>query len=268
MDVDALTRSALERVASAGSVKVSALGPASSRASVAESLRTEGLEVTKTVVRKPLGAQIALAVEEHEHVPLKSIASFVSGATATEARKVAEGLVAEGRLVKVVRGSAEVLVPKTASVLSREEIPRLRKTFDGIGKALAKVSKQRNTTLLRRDVLESLEEVFPPARRSERSSAAPDRDGDMLQKVLAALEATLDGALGLSFVPAVIHRLQPEMGVQGARASLLEAAARGLVELRPEGGLNRLTKEELEMCLPGPHGTLLSWARRVEGRPS
>ena len=267
VDLDALVRNATERIDSEGSVKISSLGPKSAQVSVVDALRKGGLEVTKTTVRTPLGRQLIDAVERTQHVPMQSITAFVSGARAAEARKVAECLVAEGRLVKVIRGSAEVLVSGTEAVYSREEIARLRKTLDALGKALGKVSKQRYATLLRRDVLDQLEEMLPAARRTTRPSATENgRPGDALSKVFAALDATRDEAMGLSFVPRVLEQLQPEMGADVARKSLLDAAARGLVELRPDGGLNRLTREELEMCLPGPQGTRLSWARRVEGR--
>ena len=269
VDLDALVRSAKERIDSDGSVKISSLGPKSARANVADALRKGGLEVTKTTVRMPLGKQLIDAVERTRHVPLKSIAAFVSGAAAAEARKVAERLVSEGRLVKVIRGSAEVLVSRTEPVCSREEIASLRKTLDALGKALGKVSKERYATLLCRDVLDQLEEMLPAARQTTRTGPAEDgRRGDALSKVFAAMDATRDEAMGLSFVPRVLERLELELGADVARASLLDAAARGLVELRPEGGLNRLTREELEMCLPGPQGTRLSWARRVEGRAS
>jgi hypothetical protein len=42
------------------------------------------------------------------------------------------------------------------------------------------------------------------------------------------------------------------------------AAMDGLLELRPEGGIHRLSDEELAACPEGPHGTRLSWARRTE----
>ena len=45
---------------------------------------------------------------------------------------------------------------------------------------------------------------------------------------------------------------------------LLAAAMAGFLELRPEGGIKRLSEQELLVCPEGPHGTRLSWARRTE----
>jgi hypothetical protein len=81
--------------------------------------------------------------------------------------------------------------------------------------------------------------------------------------VLDALEATRDERTGLSFVPRVIQRLLSDRPLTAAHEMLLAAAREELIELRPEGGLGRLTSEELLLCPPGPGGTRLSWARRL-----
>lgn len=69
---------------------------------------------------------------------------------------------------------------------------------------------------------------------------------------------TLANASGLAFIP----KLSRKLGKR-AHAKLLLAEADGAIELRPEGGINRLTATEKQLCIPGPHQTLLSWAREV-----
>jgi hypothetical protein len=69
----------------------------------------------------------------------------------------------------------------------------------------------------------------------------------------------------MSFVPAIVHQLSAAMPVSEALALLMRAARSELIELRPEGGLGRLSEEELALCPPGPAGTRLSWARRNAG---
>jgi hypothetical protein len=67
---------------------------------------------------------------------------------------------------------------------------------------------------------------------------------------------------GLSFVPKVVALVQPELDREGAKMALLEAEAEGLLELRPETGLGRLSEAEQLACPEGSYGTRLSWARR------
>ncbi len=62
---------------------------------------------------------------------------------------------------------------------------------------------------------------------------------------------------GLVFIPTLVKAL----GGSGAKAAILKAADDGLLELRPESGMNRLSPQERAMCIPGPQGTVLSWAR-------
>jgi hypothetical protein len=86
----------------------------------------------------------------------------------------------------------------------------------------------------------------------------------LMNRLLSAVDATRDSRTGLSFVPEIVAKLRPKLSSQAAGAILVAAAGDGLLELRPEGGINRLSEEELSMCPPGPQGTRLSWARRTE----
>jgi hypothetical protein len=88
---------------------------------------------------------------------------------------------------------------------------------------------------------------------------------DALAHLLDALDAARNERTGLSFVPAIVQHLSPPMTVSVAHDALLSAARCELIELRPEGGLARLSAEELALCPPGPLGTRLSWARRGSG---
>jgi hypothetical protein len=97
------------------------------------------------------------------------------------------------------------------------------------------------------------------ARRIANECAAPS---PAVAEVLAAVDAARETS-GLSFVPTVVARLAPTVGPEAAKAALLDAAKSGLVELRPEGGLNRLTEEQKRDCPPGPQGSCLSWVRRL-----
>jgi hypothetical protein len=254
-----------------GVVKMTALGPAATRAALAAELAKEGYEATKSVVRRPLGDQLAAALADGAFVPLKAVASVVSGATAAEAKRAATALVAKGGAKLVLRGTAEVLVPAMAPVLSREQLAR----FGRLAKVVAKAAASKSgASVLQVDMVEALGEVVPGitvsgrgAERVERrpEGAAPPRDGSgKLTHLLSTLEETRDPQTGLSFVPAIVARLEPEIGAEAVRALLVSAATNGVIELRPEGGIGRLSEQELAVCPPGPQGTRLSWARRLE----
>ena len=80
---------------------------------------------------------------------------------------------------------------------------------------------------------------------------------------VAALAKTLADprAGGLVFVPTLYAALLSEgMSEVQARAAILKADSRGEIQLRPEGGINRLTPRERDLSIPGPQGTILSWA--------
>jgi len=85
----------------------------------------------------------------------------------------------------------------------------------------------------------------------------------MTHSTIAATVRQMADASGLAFVPAVVAALGA-----GAADALLAAARAGLVELRPESGLGRLTAAELAACPTMPDyftgGRLpLSWARAI-----
>jgi hypothetical protein len=104
------------------------------------------------------------------------------------------------------------------------------------------------------------------ATKVAREAATPPKPNDeAMQALLAAVDSTRDVRSGLSFVPAVVGRLAPELESSAAVKLLLTAAERELLELRPEGGIGRLSEAELAVCPSGPHGTRLSWARRLTG---
>lgn len=69
-------------------------------------------------------------------------------------------------------------------------------------------------------------------------------------------------SFGLSFVPNVVIDIIGEMGVtkEEAKNLLLKASRDGEIELRPESGLGRLSREEIELCIKTPNA-VLSWIR-------
>ena len=235
----------------------------------------EGFEVTKTLVRQPLRVQLRAALQYGALIPVKALASHVRGATATELKRLTETAVGEGLARLVLRGTAEVLAGAEVSVLSGAEVEALRIRVVGLGKALEKVTRRQGLSLLATDATAPLSEALtalgersPGAARSAAPlPAAPPQQpsDDAMRTLLEAVDSTRDVSTGLSFVPAVVGRLAPGLSASAAVRLLLTAAERELLELRPEGGIGRLSEAELSVCPPGPHDTRLSWARRLTG---
>jgi hypothetical protein len=273
--IESAVRDELERE---GVAKLSQIIPAHLRQEITEKLASDGFEVTKSVVRRPLQAQLRAALQHGALLPVKALASHVRGATATELKSLTQVAVREGLARLVLRGTAEALAGPDVRLISGVEAEALRASVVGLGKALEKVTKKSALSLLADDVSAALSEALTTLR--ERSPAAarlkppqptvPDQHphDDAMQSLLDAVDSTRDGRTGLSFVPAVVGRLAPTLSTSAAVKLLLTAAERELLELRPEGGIGRLSDAELSVCPPGPHDTRLSWARRLTGGAS
>jgi hypothetical protein len=275
LDAAALTAEVREDLAREGAVKLTRIKPASLRGSVSDALSRDGFEVTKAAIRQPLRAQLLAALEHGALVPVKSLAAHVRGATAPELKRLMDDAVRDGIARRVLRGTAEVLAGREVRVLSAAEIEAMRVRVVGLGKALEKVTKKPGLSVLASDATTALAEAMAgvtdraEARngtRATRVSATTGKPSDeAMGALLAAVDSTRDVRTGLSFVPTVVGRLAPELETSAAVQLLLTAAERELLELRPEGGIGRLSEAELSVCPAGPHGTRLSWARRLTG---
>jgi hypothetical protein len=264
-----------------GGVKLSTLKPKALAERLVPALVAEGFEANATWIRRPLQVQLEQALAHGAAVARKSLGAQLRGASTAELQRALDDAEGEGRLKRVLRGQAEVLVGSAVPVLSAAELLRLRATVSALDGLLAQALRRKGLTLLASDVQQALEEALQLVPRaklangqegaraaggpSSQPESAPPSSERGLQSVVAAVDATRDGNTGLSFVPDVVRRLLPAMPAAVARSMLLLAANRELVELRPEGGLGRLTAEDLELCPPGPAQTRLSWARLLEG---
>jgi hypothetical protein len=251
-------------------LKLSALAPANIRKQVAAQLAQEGFEVTKSVVRKPLAAQVAQALEHGALIALKGLAAHVVGAAEAETKRAALALVAQGQAKLVLRGKAVSLSSIDTAVLDGDTLRALGRELTALQKVVTTALKAKpNTGLLLSDVEQSLSQLLPASARTRagagNTKAEPAGDApNRRRQVLRAVDMALDAKLGMAFVPRVIELLGLEgLSIDVAKAAILEAASREAIELRPEGGLNRLSTAELLLCLPGPQGTQLSWAKRA-----
>jgi hypothetical protein len=272
------------RLRSEGAVKLSTLKPPALRDDVARRLVCEGFEIAGSFVRRPLAGQLRDAVADEQAIAIRALPGRVRGASRVELEREVAAAVARGDLQRVARGGSECVVGPSQAVLGGQRLGNLYEALCLLTKMLAAAGKKKNVGVLASDVehvlsaathvLEADRISTPrPAVGAKRAAdVAPNADAspsgtpvDALARLLDALDAARDERTGLSFVPAIVQRLSPVMTVSAAHDALLAAARRELIELRPEGGLARLSAEELALCPPGPVGTRLSWARRGTG---
>jgi len=202
-----IVRGTRERLESEGVVTLSSIKPPSVREKIAERLVAEGFERTPKAVRRPLAAQLDAALQHGALIPLKSLNAHVRGASVAELSKLIAAAVTSGKAYKVLRGTAEVLCGPSAPVLAPEEVQELRAQLLTASKALEKVTKKPQLSLLATDVSEMLR---PIASLVSKPIAAPAKETvDGLRSVLTAVDDARDAKTGLSFVPAVVGRLAP-----------------------------------------------------------
>ena len=263
----------LDELRRESAVKRSRIKPTRLRAEIEQKLGREGFEVVKTWVRLPLRRQLEAAVQHGALIPLKSLASHIRGASAADLKALVEEAVRDGTARLVLRGTVEVLAGADVRILSPSEVDALRVRVVGLAKTLEKVTRKRGLSLIATDVTTSLSDALAVTNETSVTGSrarmpvpvVPLPHDDAIEALLEAVDSTRDVRTGLSFVPAVAGRLAPELSASMVVKLLLSAAERELLELRPEGGIGRLSAAELSVCPPGPHDTRLSWARRLTG---
>jgi len=259
-----------ERLLAEGALKLTALQPKAARNVLVARLLAEGFEASTSWLRRPLPEQLRQALVHGATLTKKSLAGLVRGATAAELARALVEAEQRGEARRVLRGKLEVFTAGDTPALTPRQLSALRTLLSSLEKALATAVRKQGLSLLASDVAQTLLDAQrllrgPQANPTMTQGTLDPSTGAELDPLLAALDATRDERTGMSFVPKVVARLLPSMSVAGAQDVLLSAARRELTELRPEGGLGRLTPEELQLCPPGPGGTRLSWARRLEG---
>ncbi len=217
----------------------------------------EGIEVGKRALRVPVRAQIAARLDAGAALAMKTIGSAAAAATKKEIADVIDAMIEAGEAKLVVRGSEIALVGTKASTdtIDDDTLDRLERAITELGKSI-KLARKRNATLLRRDVHGALGAFTTSATKTPSPSPS-------LDDVLLSVERHRESTSGLTFVPTLVRALEGTLDREEVHAALVRAANAGVVELRPESGMGRLTPEDLQLCLPGPQGSRLSWVRRV-----
>lgn len=213
-------------------------------AALAPRLAERGLEVG-AAIRIPLETQL-LELADKGFVPLKGLDRKLGGATARDAKLAVDALVARGQLVSVVRDAGVGVALPAIARLDPSEVQALLVATTKLLKLLKSAARAKKGVL---------REDMPTWLKSPTASAPPDDRADLVQEILRRLR----GATTPTHVPALLRSLG--LDALSGRRVLLDGVARGLFELEPESGMGRLSREDADLCPPGPMGTRLSWIR-------
>jgi hypothetical protein len=238
------------------------------QAELFDALARRGLERTARAVRVPLREQVAALIEPGQPIATAALRKQLRGVTsAAELKLVLADLVRARRAALVVRGGAEHVARVSEALLSREELAELAAMTRALSQLAAKARPRAGgpaRTLLAADVLA----LIDPLR--QQLGRAVDDASDPVALLLAAARGQTDPTTGLAFVPEVARALDRRLAGDALRAALVSAARAGLVELRPESGIELLSPADAAACPRGPDGSPLSWLRVVAqdgGRP-
>ena len=209
-----------------------------------------GLEVGLRIVRVPLVQQLAARLAHGATIPLRGIGSAIAGGTKKEATDAAWSLVHSGRARMVLRGTEVSVVEAATCVLDERQLAALAATIADFARML-KAARKASASLLASDV-------------RERIAALEHRPRPLSTDVVVEEARRLAQSSGLAFVPSLVRALGGHSARDAVHDALRMAARMGRVELRPESGMGRLSDEDLAFCVPGPQGSVLSWARTTE----
>jgi hypothetical protein len=219
-----------------------------------------GLERTAKGFRVPLAAQIETLVSNGARIPRKDVAKRVKGATKTEIDATLTKLIREGRIHLVVRTQMEVLVGANEVVLGLTEMQQFAKVITNLTKTIKKIqTRGLPKTLLRED----LDAVFGSSVPMPKFGAPNISDENAEQLVVDALRQLESPNIKLVRIADLVRTLESQIPKREVHRALSKAFEGGTIELRPDGGSEFLKPEDAVLCIPGPRGTIFSYARRI-----
>ncbi len=257
---------------SRGAVTTTQLGPLARRESVAQALVEEGYERTPKGLRRPLGTQLEELLRDGAYLPSSELRRRLKGVTKVEGEALIREAQKKGLATLVLRGKQLTIVPAGEDVLDRSALREFAAELKRLQAWVQKAEKDKGgPTLLRSDTAEALRElqslVQPkPKLRSqlERASPAPTKASELGQAVRGAILALRDEESLLAAVPRVSERLETIAPPDRIVEELLAGHARGELELRPEGGIGRLSAKDAARCPIGAGNLPLSFVRLRE----
>lgn len=95
------------------------------------------------------------------------------------------------------------------------------------------------------------------------AEAQEPKDDPAVEAEVCNLAATSN--VGMAFIPDVMRSLDRKLSPGAIRGSLRRLNDTGRIELRPEGGLGRVTPADKQLSMMSESGVLITWARPIVG---
>lgn len=232
-------------------------------ANLRDALARSGFEAGKRFFRLGLTSQVQALLAEHGSVPVSTLKSRLAGLEAAGELKEAVADLHRGRAARLVlRDGTALLVSPQTEVLDRAALDSALKLAVGLVRLLraAKTSAKKAppVQLAASDLRRSVAAISPASSPPPALRAAPPSPLDVL---LTAVEDLISDREPMAFIPSLVDALSETIPAAEVTKLLLDAAVLGLIELRPDSGVQLVAPELLAVCPRGPTGVPLTFAR-------
>lgn len=264
--------SIVERVRREGALKPASLGlgklSRTAEAELVEGLARAGIEHTGKALRVPVREQVLALLDGSgdDGVAAAALARGLKGArSAAEVALVLRELSDEGRIAPLVAGRSVRWARRGESILAESELDELA----ALAKLLAEFAKKTKAPKGKPRPTLSRATLEDAGNRLHRL-VSPTSSQSLRSALLDALSSAPSTG-GLVRVPEVVRGLEATRPRPELLAELEALAREGLLELRPEAAIGRMTEADRSACPRALDGTPLSYAKLVGtshgGRP-
>jgi hypothetical protein len=226
-------------------------------ATLREALAQHNLDAGKRFFRVPLVDQVTRALEQQPAIPVSGLKKCLLGLEATsELKEVVRDLLRDKRARVVLQGGKPTLVQFTAPVVTPQAMLQVLEVGEALVRLLraGKAGAKKSPPL---GVLVSDAQALTKTLEAALGGLFSD------STLLARLAQLTSPQHPIVFVPTLIAALGADISADTVGRVLLDAHQAGLVELRPDSGLQLLTPAQASLCPKGPTGAPLSYVRLI-----
>lgn len=239
------------------------LGAAAVRPQVVQRLCGEGYEPTSKGVRVALAVQFGKLSAQGRPIPVADLKKRLKGASAKDLQEFVAELRRTSKVKLVLRGKQPCLVSTSEHVVEPRALETIAKKLKATVLWLEKARKDKLAlSVLDADLaaeLDTVKSLLGKGRSKEAEPLVP-----LPVALRGAILALRDEDSRLASIPEVSRRLRERATSNEVIEVLLSEFRRGALELRPEGGLGRLSAEDAALCPRGAGGVPLSWVLLLE----